>query len=221
MPRRDARGCHLCCDGRLERRPKSGKWCKFATEQEVCKICFQRRGLAGFIRYRPRRGRACGPGHARTGRWQADHHRAEDRAVAAVDADRRSPGRHAAGTPRRSGRRAPGGARPMAGPRVGVRVKVRYARRPAKRPADSPDRITEGGHGRRGRAPLRHGAAVAWLEGQVHTRPVADLLGHSSIAVTGDIYGHTRDDTARAAVEGLAERLGILTSELPLPSTAI
>jgi integrase len=57
---------------------------------------------------------------------------------------------------------------------------------------------------------LRHSAAVAWLEGQVHIRAVADLLGHSSIAVTGDIYGHTSDDTARAAVEGLAERLGIL-----------
>jgi integrase len=57
---------------------------------------------------------------------------------------------------------------------------------------------------------LRHSAAVAWLEGQVHIRAVADLLGHSSIAVTGDIYGHTSDDTARAAVERLAERLGML-----------
>jgi integrase len=41
-------------------------------------------------------------------------------------------------------------------------------------------------------------------------RAVADLLGHSSIAVTGDIYRHTSDDTGRAAVEGLAERLGSL-----------
>jgi integrase len=37
---------------------------------------------------------------------------------------------------------------------------------------------------------------------------VADLLGHSSIAITGDAYGHTSDDTARAAVDGLAGRLG-------------
>ncbi|OBA97115.1 hypothetical protein A5662_17105 [Mycobacteriaceae bacterium 1482268.1] len=36
---------------------------------------------------------------------------------------------------------------------------------------------------------LRHSAAVAWLEGQVHIKALADLLGHSSIAVTGDIYG--------------------------------
>jgi len=35
------------------------------------------------------------------------------------------------------------------------------------------------------------------------------LLGHSSIAITGDVYGHTSDDTARAAVDGLAGRLGL------------
>ena len=28
------------------------------------------------------------------------------------------------------------------------------------------------------------------------------MLGHSSISITGDIYGHTSDDTARAAVDG-------------------
>jgi hypothetical protein len=37
---------------------------------------------------------------------------------------------------------------------------------------------------------------------------LADLLGHSSIAVTGDIYGHTSDDTARAAVDGRREAAG-------------
>jgi integrase len=58
---------------------------------------------------------------------------------------------------------------------------------------------------------LRHSAAVAWLEAGVHIKAVADLLGHSSIAITGDIYGHTSDDRARAAVEGLAGQLGILT----------
>ncbi len=57
---------------------------------------------------------------------------------------------------------------------------------------------------------LRHSAAVAWLESGVHIKAVADLLGHSSVAITGDIYGHTSDDTARAAVEGLASRLGLL-----------
>jgi integrase len=55
---------------------------------------------------------------------------------------------------------------------------------------------------------LRHSAAVAWLESGVHIKAVADLLGHSSISVTGDVYGHTSDDTARAAIDGLAVRLG-------------
>jgi integrase len=54
---------------------------------------------------------------------------------------------------------------------------------------------------------LRHSAAVGWLESGVHIKAVADLLGHSSIAITGDVYGHTSDDTARAAVDGLAARL--------------
>lgn len=56
---------------------------------------------------------------------------------------------------------------------------------------------------------LRHSAAVAWLEAGVHIKAVADLLGHSSINVTGDTYGHTSDDTARAAVDGLTDSLGL------------
>ncbi|ARG59167.1 site-specific integrase [Mycobacterium kansasii] len=56
---------------------------------------------------------------------------------------------------------------------------------------------------------LRHSAAVAWLERGVHIKAVADLLGHSSVAITGDVYGHTSDDAARAAVEGLSAVLGL------------
>ncbi len=43
----------------------------------------------------------------------------------------------------------------------------------------------------------------------MHIKAVADLLGHSSIAITGDIYGHTSDGTAHAAVEGLADQPGL------------
>lgn len=57
---------------------------------------------------------------------------------------------------------------------------------------------------------LRHSAAVAWMESGVHIKAVADLLGHSSIAVTGDVYGHTSDTTARAAVDVLSDQLGLL-----------
>jgi integrase len=56
---------------------------------------------------------------------------------------------------------------------------------------------------------LRHSAAVAWLESGVHIKAVADLLGHSSISITGDTYGHTSDTAARAAVDGLGARLGL------------
>lgn len=56
---------------------------------------------------------------------------------------------------------------------------------------------------------LRHSAAVGWLEAGVHIKAVADLLGHSSIAITGDVYGHTSNDVARAAVVALDARLGL------------
>lgn len=51
---------------------------------------------------------------------------------------------------------------------------------------------------------------MAWLESGVHIKAVADLLGHSSIAVTGDVYGHTSDTTARAAGDVLSDELGLL-----------
>lgn len=56
---------------------------------------------------------------------------------------------------------------------------------------------------------LRHSAAVAWLEQGVHIKAVADLLGHSSISVTGDVYGHTSDETTKAAIDGLTSQLGL------------
>jgi integrase len=56
---------------------------------------------------------------------------------------------------------------------------------------------------------LRHSAATAWLDAGVHIKAVADLLGHSSISVTGDIHGHSSDATARAAVEHLSGTLGL------------
>lgn len=48
---------------------------------------------------------------------------------------------------------------------------------------------------------LRHSIAVGWLESGVHIKAVADLLGHSSIAVSGDVYGHVSDAAARSAVD--------------------
>jgi integrase len=56
---------------------------------------------------------------------------------------------------------------------------------------------------------LRHSAATAWLEAGTHIVAVANLLGHSSIAVTGDLYGHAEDATTRGAIDGLSDALGL------------
>ena len=56
---------------------------------------------------------------------------------------------------------------------------------------------------------LRHSAAVGWLESDVRIEAAADLLGHASISIPGDLYGHTSDDAARAAVSGLGDALGL------------
>jgi integrase len=50
---------------------------------------------------------------------------------------------------------------------------------------------------------------VSWLESGVHIKAVADPLGHSSISIADDVYGHTSDDTARAAVDGLTSIPGL------------
>jgi integrase len=72
------------------------------------------------------------------------------------------------------------------------------SRLPPRRPASSASVHT-----------LRHSAAVGWLEAGVHIKAVADLLGHSSISITGDIYGHTTDTAARGAVDGWSNALGL------------
>jgi integrase len=38
---------------------------------------------------------------------------------------------------------------------------------------------------------------------------VADLLGHSGVAITGDIHGHASNAATRSAVDGLSEVLGL------------
>ncbi|MEV4990201.1 tyrosine-type recombinase/integrase [Pseudarthrobacter sp. LMD1-1-1.1] len=55
---------------------------------------------------------------------------------------------------------------------------------------------------------LRHSAATAMLEAGVNIKAVSDLLGHSSVSITGDIYGHTSDESARAAVTRLSDVMG-------------
>lgn len=51
---------------------------------------------------------------------------------------------------------------------------------------------------------LRHSAATVMLEGGVHLRGVADLLGHADIRTTAEVYGHLSDEVARSAMNGLS-----------------
>ena len=54
---------------------------------------------------------------------------------------------------------------------------------------------------------LRHSAATAMLEDGVHLKAVSELLGHSDIRITGDVYGHVSTEVAKAAMESLSRRL--------------
>lgn len=56
---------------------------------------------------------------------------------------------------------------------------------------------------------LRHSAATAMLDAGVPLHVVSRILGHSSVAITGDTYGHAGDARQRDAVDVLATALGI------------
>lgn len=55
---------------------------------------------------------------------------------------------------------------------------------------------------------LRHTAASALIRSDVHMRVVQELLGHSSYAITADIYAHVAPDQQRDAAERLAASYG-------------
>lgn len=54
---------------------------------------------------------------------------------------------------------------------------------------------------------LRHSAASVMLSNGVPLKVVSEILGHSSIAITGDIYGHVSPDVARDAIATLGDAL--------------
>jgi integrase len=55
---------------------------------------------------------------------------------------------------------------------------------------------------------LRHSFATHMLEAGVPLHTVSELLGYSSVAVTGDVYGHVSTAGARPAVERLSAAMG-------------
>jgi integrase len=55
---------------------------------------------------------------------------------------------------------------------------------------------------------LRHSAASVMLTHGVPLKVVSEILGHSSIAITGDVYGHVAPDVSRGAMDVLGAAFG-------------
>jgi integrase len=56
---------------------------------------------------------------------------------------------------------------------------------------------------------LRHSAASALLEAGIGLKTVSEMLGHSSVAITGDVYQHVSDGAAQAAADALSAAIGL------------
>jgi hypothetical protein len=55
---------------------------------------------------------------------------------------------------------------------------------------------------------LRHAAATLMLASGVNPKTAADVLGHSSVALTLNLYSHVQDETKRAAVDAVGRMIG-------------
>lgn len=56
---------------------------------------------------------------------------------------------------------------------------------------------------------LRHSWASAMIDNGANIKVVSELLGHSSVAITGDIYVHTHSEAKRAAVDSMSRLIGL------------
>ena len=54
---------------------------------------------------------------------------------------------------------------------------------------------------------LRHSAATVMLEKGVPLKVVSEILGHTSVSITGDIYGHVSPDVSAQAMDALGDAL--------------
>ena len=52
---------------------------------------------------------------------------------------------------------------------------------------------------------LRHGAATALLPAKVDLKVVSELLGHSSVAITADIYAHVLPEMQQEIVRKMGD----------------
>ena len=69
--------------------------------------------------------------------------------------------------------------------------------------------VDEAGVPKYGMHSLRHACASLWIEGGYNPKQIQRLMGHSSIKVTFDVYGHLFSDAEadQRAAEGVQMRL--------------
>ena len=68
---------------------------------------------------------------------------------------------------------------------------------------------------------FRHSAASTMLANGVPLKVVSEILGHSSISITGDIYGHVSPRHQRLRDAGAQRRLAIRPAESPSPAPVV
>lgn len=54
---------------------------------------------------------------------------------------------------------------------------------------------------------LRHSAATVMLENRVPLKVVSEILGHSSVSITGDVYGYVSPDVSAQAMDAVGVAL--------------
>jgi integrase len=84
----------------------------------------------------------------------------------------------------------------------------RDAPRPEERPAKPHSDGGTGGLTDISLHTLRHSAASALISSGVHMKVVQELLGHSSYAITADVYSHVGVSQQEDAADKLAEAFG-------------
>jgi len=54
---------------------------------------------------------------------------------------------------------------------------------------------------------MRHSAASTMLANGVPLKVVSEIMGHSSVSITGDIYGHVYPEISVSAMQVLSDAL--------------